>query len=501
MIPPVVREFARTTMSNFAQLTNWLTGDQSYFMTNYEAFQRNQRLIQEMRTAKDEMTRARDDLVRAAAEKDKLFRDSIDAKFQLFDNRVDIVQKFVDDCRAKLDSFGSKRGGVGVGGGVSVSSVPAQAAAGTAAGIGAVAGVASSAPAVVPPPPPTSAGPRRRASVVDSNFPPVVPPEARGETRTVQPACPPPTAPAVPGATPAPAVQASGFSADSVVISRLSEQLAGLEQRYSALMSEVCNRTDRNSREAADLQEHSRTLFRRLGEQAEQSAAFQKQLSALESASTATASGLQSFASESEARGAALEARVEALEQGLKEVEALRSRVEGLEEAVRALSSRLDAFSGHLSALSLKEDESRSMAQELDRRQGQRHNALAEAVQAVEMRLDGRVSEVAGEVRALAEGMDSFSEDLSFQVNNVKNLVAGAHLLREYEVQRRKELETMAEDLQDGRRDAPALLAPMELRLRRLENLLLDHLSTQYPRAASPAGRAPRPASAAPWIN
>jgi len=284
-------------------------------------------------------------------------------------------------------------------------------------------------------------------------------------------------------------------------------------------MSELYSRTDRSSREAAELREDSRAFLRRLGEQEGHTLTLRKQLD------TAVAS-LESLASQQrvlletvEGRVKALEERAGSIEERVQELSSLSNRIDEMQSALQAFSVRLDTIAGHLSTLSLKEDEGRTIARELDKKQTQRNNALSEAVQAASLRAEEGIREVAGQVKGLAESMDAFSEDLNFQVNNVKNLVAGGHLFREYELQRRKELETMAEDLQEGRGDTSALLAPMELRLRRLEDLLLDHLSRQS-RPASPsrgggmagsramsragsvplAGNAIRPASAAPWI-
>lgn len=83
--------------------------------------------------------------------------------------------------------------------------------------------------------------------------------------------------------------------------------------------------------------------------------------------------------------------------------------------------------------------------------------------------------EMRAAVAQLADSVQDLEEDLLFQINNCKSLLVGTNVYKEYEVFRQKSYDELVVDSQ--RNATFAFLSPLEMRLHRIENLLIDHMA------------------------
>lgn len=149
---------------------------------------------------------------------------------------------------------------------------------------------------------------------------------------------------------------------------------------------------------------------------------------------------------------------IEALELGMKSLEAIMIQQDGedknLGNIYRQLCVKYDSMKLFL------ETEARSLRDQI----GDCEDATLHSCE-----------EMRAAVAQLADSVQDLEEDLLFQINNCKSLLVGTNVYKEYEVFRKKSYDEL---VMDSQRDAGhAFLSPLEMRLHRAENLLIDHMA------------------------
>lgn len=392
MFPPLIQDFARTTMYNFRELSEWMNSDGNYLRSNYDFVARMKDLgkrfgeylsLQETQVA----------TVQAACDKRiATLREELDFRLGLLDERHSAMQQLVADARREVSDQGALL-----------------------------------------------------RDYVDAKF-----------GRAQRPAGPPP-------------VRSEEGSSEPVRL------LAEMEERYAQMLSDLYTK--------ANVYSETSEAVRRSCQEAERrfeaaSAEAGRSVASLREQGQDLRAELAHLLGEMHAdRG-----RFPPLE---ADIAAVRAQTEGLAQAVaaqgghgqeiEALGARVGRLQAALAEGAQEADSLRASVEQGRASASQTAQQVSDALEGVDGRIAAGAEEARAETRRLAASVADLEEDLLFQLNNCKSLIVGSNIYKEYEIFRQKLYEDM---LVEGKRDEGfSFLTPLEMRIHRLENMLIDHLA------------------------